>query len=265
MKISLKIKFLIILINLLLIICGVFFIHSHIKDKQSKCIDIDVAKKQQQHQNISIFNDLAICKNDLFLAKKKVERLKAAPDIRKDIISLLILMREFEKKIGVIEDFSDYCIKMFTLSERIPMIHDYMSIFKKKMFKNGCNFSNNETIMNTIKPIRDDINSALAQKYIMNNGNNGNNIDKNNMSFLKKSYFNIKNCFVKLFVKNKIKENDLEIAIKYSNYDCALKIMNDNKLDKNEKYNQLYNSIKELQELQQMINDANEIISNINR
>ncbi len=254
MMMSLKGKFIAFLVVLISIICIVFFAVTYTSGKQSSEVD-NADRKQAEVRNISFMEDLTTCRNDLFVAKNKIKQLEVAPDVRKDIVSLLVLVREFEKDIGVKEDLSDYCVKMFTISARIPIVQEYMSLFKKKMFENECRFQINKTMLDMAKTIRED---KIEMDY--------NNKTKKDVSFLKRKYYRIKSRIAMLFMNDEDKKSDIEIAIENRNYELALEMMNSDKLYENkEKYGRLYDSIRELRDMKQMVDGIYEIVANTNR
>ena len=101
----------------------------------------------------------------------------------------------------------------------------------------------------------------LKQQFIKENDAN----NKNDSGFFKNAWINIKYNISKLFVSSNIKRSEIEILINNNEYAKALrlldnKIVEDKTLQDNEEYNNLYNAIRDLHSLKQMINGIYDIV-----
>ena len=123
MNIIRKLKFFAVLINVILIMCGCWFIVNVFFDtsKQHKSGEL----RQTELLEKNLMDSLTACQNDLFMVQNDRERLKLMPDVRKDVIRLMIVMRDMEKDIGIKQDFSSDCVLFFTLASKIPIIQEF--------------------------------------------------------------------------------------------------------------------------------------------
>ena len=241
-----KLKFIVLLFNLALVFCGFLFIGKFFKmpkkviQKNSVSTQIDSEKQ--------LIDELASCKSDLFVAKNELERLKFVPDSRKDVIKLMLSMRDIEQKIGKKTDFSADCVTFFSLASRIPTIQEYVLRYKQQMFKNNCNFANNEQIIQMIVPFQ--VKALDVQQKD----------EKHQEKWYNRLLDGLKYQVSKLFIKSKIQKSDLEIAIEKFKYSDALTILTETNFEKNDEFNMLYDAISSLKNIQQMINGIYDIL-----
>ena len=240
-----RFKFIILIFNFILVFCGFLFIGNYF-NKQPKAVkkeDIYIKSIGEK----ALIDELSNCKSDLFVVKNKLEQAKFIPDSRQDTIKLLLVMRNFEQNIGKKIDFSSDCVNFFSLASRIPIIQEYVLKYKEQMFKNNCNFVNNEGIIQMILPFQ-----------IKNINFDEQNEEKNN--WYKRILYGIKIQASKLFIKSKIQKSDLEVAVENFNYDEALNILIKNDFKKNNEYNELYDAISALKNIKQMLNGIYDIL-----
>ena len=249
-KLIKKIKIVLLIFCLILIVFGVFFIKSLILNKypQEKQ-KIATIKKEQNTTDTILIGDLANCKSELFITKNELERQKIMPDARKDIINLLLTLRDLEKKLGNQSDFSANCISLFSLASRIPIVQEYVLQYKEQMFKTNCNFATNKQIIEMILPFQ--IKTLEAETMIKK---------QREKKWYKRFINDVKNKVSQLFVKSKIQKSDLEIAVENYNYNEAIGILRTNNFDKNAEFNELYNAISVLNNIQQMIDGIYDIL-----
>ena len=247
MKLIKKIKTVLLIFCLILIVFGVFFIKNLIFKKypQEKQKTATI-KKEQNTTDTMLISDLTNCKSELFITKNELEQQKMIPDARKDVINLILLLRDVEKKIGNTTDFSSDCIAIFSLASRIPIVQEYVLQYKEQMFKTNCNFANNKQIIEMILPFQI---KELESKKI-----------KKEEKWHKNILNSVKYKISKLFVKSKIQKSDLEIAVENYNYNEAISILRTNNFDKNAEFNELYSAISVLNKIQQMIDGIYNIL-----
>jgi len=243
-----KIKFLILLINISLVVCGVLFILSKFKKVPMECVSNEKIEQSKQIEN-NIIDELTTCQSDLFKAKNDLEQTKLIPDARKNIISLLMVIRDVEKDIGNKRNFSNECVKIFTLCSRIPYVQEFALGYKDKLFENNCNFETNSDILEKITPFQVELLKIQKDK------------EKKDEKFFKRFLFEMKYHISKLFVKSKIQKSDLEIAVEQYNYKDALSFLVSSGFERNDDYNKLYSSISVLKNFKEMIEGIYDIIS----
>ena len=236
-----------------MVVCGCLFIINKFNSK-NECITEEKLEEENQNQN-SLVEDLTTCQNDLFKKTNDLEQLKVLPDTRKDIIKLLLISHEFEKKIGFKNDFSNECIKFFTIASRISSVQEYVLKYKNQLFENNCNFSTNNDIIKMIIPFQ--------IKFLDIEKENEKNKNKDE-KIIPKILNEIKYKISKLFVKSNIQKSELEISIENSKYDEALQILRDGKFEITEEFNKLYNSISTLKNTTEMIEGVYNIVKNNN-
>ena len=85
---------------------------------------VEAAKQDGANINTAKFSgtirDLEKCQRELFLVRNENAKLQIMPDARKDVISLLLIMRKIEGQIGQKRDFSDECVRLFSNASRVP-------------------------------------------------------------------------------------------------------------------------------------------------
>ena len=264
MKVTTKIKTIILLLNLFFVVCGMLFVGSffnkktNVSCKLNKKVDNTEIENRNLDVKNSILNELTECQNNLFKYQNEAERLKLLPDVRKDVINLLLSLHTMEKKIGQENNLSSDCIKIFALSARIPSLQEYTNKYRQQMFANNCIFLTNLDIIKLIVPFQ--------IQFLENQKETEKQEQNSNKKWYQRWFDDIRYSIAKLFVKSQIKKSDLEIAIESSNYKQAKKILEDikniqtqNKIDKQTEKDayllKIYNAVTNLNDLKQMINN----------
>lgn len=221
-----------------------------------KANDAEIEKSNLDVKN-TILNELTECQNNLFKYQNEAERLKLLPDVRKDVINLLLSLHTIEKKIGQENNLSSDCIKIFALSARIPSLQEYTNKYRQQMFANNCIFLTNLDIIKLIVPFQ--------IQFLENQKETEKQEQNNNKKWYQRWFNDIKYSIAKLFVKSQIKKSELEIAIENSNYKQAKKILENiestdaktkiNEQMKEDIYSSIHNAITSLSDLKQMIDD----------
>ena len=137
--------------------------------------------------------------------------------------------------------------------------------YRQQMFANNCIFTTNEELIKLILPVQ--IQFLESQKEVENQA-------QNHEQWYRRWLHEIKYLISKLFVQSQIKKSELEIAIESSNYKQAKKILdnikntkaateNDGNI-KEDVYSTIYNTVVNLNDLKQMINDIYLILEKTN-
>ena len=63
-------------------------------------------------------------------------------------------MRDIEKRIGFDKDFSNDCVNLFALAQRIPEVQEMVLQYKNKMFDKTCQVATNSEIVELITPFQ---------------------------------------------------------------------------------------------------------------
>ncbi len=251
-----KVKSIFFLFIFALCFCGVLFIKNVFAPKKENIKTIDT--KSVQNVNITgTLRDLEKCNTELFNLKATAERLKNLPDIRKDIISLLLILHHIEEKLGKERDFSDDCVRLFAVASRVNVIQEYTMKYKENMFKTMCQFATQEDILNMVVPFE-----IKLLEYNYNNDKKSNNNKMNSI------FQTIKFNFKKLFKKSKIEKSPLEQLILNNQYNDALTFI-ENKIkseeQQTEEYTKLHISLNGLYLFDKMINDIYKILEENNK
>lgn len=252
MRLLLQIKTFFFLIIAGLCICGGLYIKSFfVKTKQAQ-----IQNKVVQNEIVSnSLRDLEKCKTELFDIKNEAERLKIMPDARKDIVKLLLILHDIDKKLGLKTDFSDECVRLFATASRVPIIQDYVVGYKEKMFEGICQVATQDHILALIVPF--DI-KVLDYQYKQSIKN-----EKLPSRILDGAKYNL----LKFFKKTKIEKSPLEKLVIKRDYSGALNLL-ENSLDgasyrETEEYNNLHKSLNSLYLLDKLINDLYLLVEKI--
>jgi len=250
-KVFYKIKFIIFVILLLLSLCGVLFLGEFFYKDKKECITPSTLGEQKQ-ENQSILDNLTSCQTELFKTQNALEQAKILPDTRKDVINLLLLMRDMEQNIGKKTSFSNDCVQFFALASRVPIVQEYVLKYKQQMFEVNCQFSTNKEIINMLLPLQ--VNLLKEERE-----------QKNKTEKIHIRVWNgIKYYASKLFVESKLQQSELEIFIEKKKYSEALKVLQSYKLEKNNDFNILYSAINKLNNFTNMVAGIYDIIQNNN-
>lgn len=258
MKFFTKVKSIFFLIIFALCFCGVLFIKNFFIQKKENIKTIDT--KDIQNVNITgTLRDLEKCNTELFELKIKSEQLKNLPDIRKDIISLLLILHRIDEKLGKERDFSDDCVRLFAVASRVNVIQEYAIKYKENMFKDMCQFSTQEDILNMVVPFE-----MKLLEYSYNNEKKSD-INNNKVSNIFKV---IKYNFKKLFKKTKIEKSPIEKLILKKQYNDALVLIENmitSEEQQTQEYIKLHNSLEGLYFFNKMIKDIYKILEESNK
>ena len=242
MRLLLQIKTFFFLIITGLCICGGLYIKGFfVKPKQ-------IQNKVVPNETVSnSLRDLEKCKTELFDVKNEAERLKIMPDARKDVVKLLLILHDIDKKLGLKTDFADECVRLFFIFFLIPVIQDYVVSYKEKMFEGICQVATQEDILALIIPF--DV-KVLDHQYKQSIKN-----EKLPSRILDGAKYNL----LKIFKKTKIEKSPLEKLVIKRDYSGALNLL-ENSLDgasyrETEEYNNLHKSLNSLYLLDKLIND----------
>lgn len=270
-KITTKVKAIIFLLDLFLVVCGMLFLGSFFNKKTNIKCELNKPDKIENNKDgddvkKNIINELTECQNELFKYQNEAERLKLMPDVRKDVVNLLLSLHSMEQKIGQEANLSSDCIKLFSLSARIPVLQEYTNKYRSQMFSNNCIFLTNEDILKLIVPFQ--LQFLEKQQEMEQQEQNG------SKKWHQKLISSVKYNISKLFVKSQIKKSELEIAIENSKYKQAKQILEDIKLNNIETkeqqeqnkniYSTIYNAVNDLNDLHQMIDNIYLILRNNN-
>ena len=247
MKIINKIKFIILVILLLLSLCGVFFLGEFFYKDHKECITQATFEAQKQ-ENQTVLDELTSCQADLFTTKNELERAKILPDTRKDIINLLLIMRDMEKNIGKKNNFSNDCVRFFALASRIPIVQEYVLKYKTQLFENNCQFYSNKELVAMLLPFR--VNLLKEEREQRNQTE----------KIYIRVWNGIKYHISKLFIESKIQKSEIETLVDDNKYHEALTILMSYNITKNDDFNTLYSAIHTLQNLKAMIDGTYEIL-----
>ena len=229
---------------------GVLFVRDWFY-KEAK--DVKCEKKEENIlEKSKTLRDLEQCQSELFLVRNANEKLKIVPDSRKDIVKILLLMGEIDKKIGLEKDFSNDCVNLFSIGQRIPDVQEFVIKYKEKMFENICQVATNEEVVSLIIPFQVKI---VDKQYEEKNKDNG---------FIKQILAGTKYHISRLFVKSRLEQSEIEKKVLNRQYGEALILLESMNLEKNDEYNKLYNALSSLNNLQSMIENIYKIINNVN-
>jgi len=246
-KVFKRFKFLILLCNLALIICGCFFIFSFFKKTPVECV-LNEQKEEQKNIENGLVEELSSCQNDLFVLKNELEQTKNIPDTRKDIVELAITLRDFEKNIGKKRNFSNECVKIFSLSSRIQVVQEYVLKYKSQFFQTNCIVDNKDDIIKMIIPFQVKFLEIKKEQ------------EQTNDKWWNRAFNEVKFFISKLFVKSQIQKSDIEIAIDKNDYNEAFSILISGGFEKNDEFNKLYNSVSVLKNMQEMVDGIYNIL-----
>ena len=255
MKIITKIKFVCYLVVGLLCLCGVFFIRDFFTKKveEKQCIKVE----ENVLEKGKTLRDLEACQAELFNTKNINEKLKIMPDSRKDIVKILLLMRDIEKRIGFDKDFSNDCVNLFALAQRIPEVQEMVLQYKNKMFDKTCQVATNSEIVGLITPFQVKIIDKQFEQQ---------NVDS---KLWKRALKGVKYRISRLFVSSKLEQSEIEKQVLNRNYQEALTLLDKMQIDtgdneKNAEYKKLYDALEGLYLLQSMVDNMYKIIVNVN-
>ena len=162
MKIVSKIKSVFIFLIFILCICGVLFVRDGLFTSKKKVKNILKPIENNRQDLSGVMRELEKCQSELFFAKNDNEKLKVMPDARKDVVSLLLTIRNIEGKIGKQKDLSSECVKLFAIAYRVPDIQEIVVKYKENLFNTRCQIATEEEVLALIVPFEI---SVLDRKY----------------------------------------------------------------------------------------------------
>ena len=263
MKFTSKVKSVFIFLVFSLCVCGILFIHDIVVP-----IKKNVVSTMTTNQDISeAMIELEKCQSALFLIKNDNEKLKIMPDVRKDIISLLLTMQNIENKLGKQKDLSNSCVKLFSIAYRIPEIHKIADQYKESIFASKCQIATEDELISLVRPFEIDV---LDKKY--------ENQSKQKKHIIMKIIDNVLHKTSKATKQMNIANNStLTNLIIKKQYENALKLVEEQHQDNYQinkehidvydamesEYQALHNSLKSIITLNKMINDLYSAIDKI--
>lgn len=100
--------------------------------------------------------------DEIFKLKNEIAKLKLLPSTYKDTISLLMLTREIENKIGMQSDFSDDFIALFSLTLKIPGLQEEIVQYKAHLYQNLYQIPTNSKLLSELNELE---NTILKASY----------------------------------------------------------------------------------------------------
>ena len=166
-------------------------------------------------------------------------------------------MRDIEKRIGFDKDFSNDCVNLFALAQRIPEVQEMVLQYKNKMFDKTCQVAINSEIVGLITPFQVKIIDKQFEQQ---------NVDS---KLWKRALKGVKYRISRLFVSSKLEQSEIEKQVLNRNYQEALTLLDKMQIDtgdneKNAEYKKLYDALEGLYLLQSMVDNMYKIIVNVN-
>ncbi|MEN9782281.1 MAG: hypothetical protein RL208_431 [Pseudomonadota bacterium] len=197
---------------------------------------------KKTHQNSIVESEEKMnYEREVIRLKEELLTAKSIPDTRKDIVDMLISIRDIERNIGKNISFSDNLIQIFYTTAKMPSVNQEIVDYQNKFRDNLYNFATNDLIMRDLEILNNEI---IAFNY-------DNDIkDKN---FAQKAFVKMK---YKMLQKNKnINTDEFEKTLLDHNYKKLVNILEqlDSQIKKLNSYNNLYTKIDSLLDLQIMI------------
>lgn len=208
---------------------------------------------EEVKSNINIaMRDLEKCQSELLHSRREGEKLKTMPDARKNVISLLLLLRKVEKSLGQKRDFSNECVSIFAMSARIPDVQEYTLRYKDKMFEHICQVSTNDELIALIKPFQLKLLDTQYEEKVKD------------QKFWKSLWIGTKYQASKLFAKT-LERTDIEVNIEKGDYNTALKLLDGVKITTSQEYLALYDNLENIRNFRYMIDGIYEILEKMDR
>jgi len=174
--------------------------------------------------------------------KEELLTAKSIPDTRKDIVDMLISIRDIERNIGKNISFADNLIQVFYTTSKMPSVNQEIINYQNKFRDNLYNFATNDLIMRDLEILNNEI---IAFNYEN---------DMKDKNFAQKAFVKMKYKMLQK-KKNTINKDDFEKLLFDHNYSKLINSLE--QLDSNIKtfnsYKNLYKNIDSLLDLQTMI------------
>ena len=211
--------------------------------------------KQEENVDTSKFSgtirDLEKCQRELFLVRNENAKLQIMPDARKDVISLLLIMRKIEKQIGQKRDFSDECVRLFSNASRVPATQEFALKYKEPMFEKICQVPTEEELLITLHQFERKLVDLQHDEKMKD------------ATWYKKTWEVIKYNTSKIFKNTVAPRSELEKYVLNHKYDIALNQLETHAATELAEYNKLHAELNELHSFRQMIDGLYEIIERI--
>ena len=215
---------------------------------------MEVAKQEEKAETSKFsgtIRDLEKCQRELFLVRNENAKLQIMPDARKDVISLLLIMRKIEGQIGQKRDFSDECVRLFSNASRVPATQEFALKYKEPMFEKICQVPTEEELLITLHQFERKL-ADLQHDEKMKDA-----------AWYKKTWEVIKYNTSKIFKSTVAPRSELEKYILNHKYDIALNQLETHAATELAEYNKLHSELNELHSFRQMIDGLYEIIERI--
>ena len=216
---------------------------------------MEVARQEEVNVDTSKFSgtirDLEKCQRELFLVRNENAKLQIMPDARKDVISLLLIMRKIEKQIGQKRDFSDECVRLFSNASRVPATQEFALKYKEPMFEKICQVPTEEELLITLHQFERKLVDLQHDEKMKD------------ATWYKKTWEVIKYNTSKIFKNTVAPRSELEKYVLNHKYDIALNQLETHAATELAEYNKLHAELNELHSFRQMIDGLYEIIERI--
>lgn len=215
----------------------------------------EVAQQEEIKVDTSKFSgairDLEKCQRELFLVRNENAKLQIMPDARKDVISLLLIMRKIEGQIGQKRDFSDECVRLFSNASMVPATQEFALKYKEPMFDKICQVPTEEEVLITLHQFEKKLIDLQHDEKMKD------------ATWYKKAWELVKYNTSKIFKNAVAQRSELEKYILNHNYEIALRQLETNAATDLAEYNKLHSEINELYSFRQMIDGLYEIIEKV--
>ena len=215
----------------------------------------EVAKQEEVKVDTSKFSgtirDLEKCQRELFLIRNENAKLQIMPDARKNVISLLLIMRKIEGQIGQKRDFSDECVRLFSNASRVPATQEFALKYKEPMFDKICQVPTEEDVLVTLHQFERKLVDIQHDEKMKD------------AEWYKKTWEVVKYNTSKIFKNTVAPRSELEKYVLNHNYEIALRQLEIHAATELAEYNKLHSALDELHSLRQMIDGLYEIIEKV--
>ena len=218
--------------------------------KQVKAVKQEEVKADNSKFSGAI-RDLEKCQRELFLIRNENAKLQIMPDARKDVISLLLIMRKIEGQIGQKRDFSDECVRLFSNASRVPATQEFALKYKEPMFEKICQVPTEEDILITLHRFERKLADIQHDKKMKD------------ATWYKQAWELVKYNTSKIFKSTVAPRSELEKYVLNHKYDIALNQLETHAAQELAEYNKLHAELNELHSFRQMIDGLYEIIERI--
>ena len=216
---------------------------------------MEVAKQEEVNVDTSKFSgairELEKCQRELFIVRNENAKLNIMPDARKDVISLLLIMRKIEGQIGQKRDFSDECVRLFSNASRVPATQEFALKYRDPMFDKICQVPTEEDVLIVLHQF---------EKKLVDLQHDAKMKDA---PWYKQAWELVKYNTSRIFSKTVTSRSELEKNILNHRYDLALQRLETHSATELSEYIKLHSVLDELNSFRQMIDGLYEIIEKI--